>query len=188
MIMAGETIVYGLSNWVNSQNHNQRSDAGVGTHWSDCFSNNLRYSLMNCLLGYVAILLNHCYKRNYKFKIILSNNKPHYSLFLLILKYPSLHATPHNLQFLSMMQFFNTGLEFSPSVYDQSEVRTSLRITSNLPPSIARREKRSDHNVHSYAHSRTDTLLRCRARGYAHLFGSAREPTRTLTLPSSERS
>ena len=88
------------------------------------------------------------------------------------------------------MQFFNTGLEFSPPVHDQSEVRTSLRITSNLPPSIVRREKRSEHNVHSYgyARSRTDTLLRCRARGYAHLFGSAREPTSTLTLPSSERS
>ena len=34
VIMDGETIVYSLSNWVNSQNHNQRSNAGVGAHWS----------------------------------------------------------------------------------------------------------------------------------------------------------
>ena len=111
MIMDGETIVYSLSNWVDSQNHNQRSNTGVGTHWSDCFSNNLRYSLMNCLPGYVTILLNHCYKLNYKFKIILSNNKPHYSLFLLILKYPSLHVAARiNIHMLQMVGMQDGGM------------------------------------------------------------------------------
>ena len=66
---------------------------------------------MNCLPGYVTIFLNHCYKLNYKFKIILSNNKPHYSLFLLILNYSSLHVAARiNIHLLQMVGMQDGGM------------------------------------------------------------------------------
>ena len=64
--------------------------------------------------GYVAIFLKHCYKLNYKFKIILSNNKLHYSLFLLILNYPSLHVAARiNIHLLQMVGMQDGGM-YSP--------------------------------------------------------------------------
>ena len=74
---------------------------------SDCFSNNLRYSLMNYLPGYVAIFLNHCYKLISKFKIIHSNHKPLYSLFLLILEYPSLHVAAR----INIYMLYRVGMQ-----------------------------------------------------------------------------
>ena len=57
------------------------------------------------------------------------------------------------------------------------KLATSLRTTIK-PTSVhceERRTIRTDHNFHSSTGP----------RGYAHLFGSAREPTRTLTLLST---
>ena len=68
-------------------------------------------------------------------------------------------APAPTLQFSSMMQFSNTGLEFSPPVHDQSEVSTSLRITSNLPPSIVRREKRSEQITTLHSSAAEDTPI-----------------------------
>ena len=68
-------------------------------------------------------------------------------------------APPPILQFSSMMQFFNTGLEFGPPVHDKSEVSTSFRITSNLPPSIVRREKRSEQITTLHSSAPEDTPI-----------------------------
>jgi len=72
-------------------------------------------------------------------------------------------ATPSSttLQFSPMIQSLinHTGLNFILQSMTSVKLVTSLRTTINLPPSIAKREKRSDHNFHSYAPEDTPICL-----------------------------